>query len=325
MIPSLSSLDLDTYDRCERRYAFEREWVPKSISPLGLLYRSLEGSLSEPVPEDSAKSLALKISSKMELQTTSLEPYAVTTHVGFLAGIIATFIHSKIGVLMPSPVTTTKQYEWTPRTFEDSCGLRHRFVLVDHWDDDRLSAEAHSWLTIGELAATDRPLTLHAIVIGSHRGGRRHSPWAKGYFHPQNGSLRFAKRKGGREGKNAGLVGGWNEVWREKSVQYSTQAWMQQMQEDGVLEDLVITRPIKLDVSDRRLLAAKSDLVQIQGLMKKATSCMPMRRSSCDETGRGPCPHQMICYSPIPMTHAELPRLFDRKVQGSSSSASEGS
>ena len=173
-----------------------------------------------------------------------------------------------------------------------------------------MSAEAHAWATIGELAGSGRPLTLHAIVIGAHRGGRRHSAWSKGYLHPVNNSLRFAPRKGG---KNAGFTGEWREVWREKHSRCSTQAWLQQMQEDGVLEQLVNSRPIKLDVSDRRLLAAKSELVQIRALMEKASPEAIMRRSSCDETGRGPCPHQVVCYSPIPITHAELERLFVRR------------
>jgi hypothetical protein len=304
---SLSSRDLDIWDRCERRYAYERDWEPRTISPLGLLYKAMEGALPESIPEETAKSLALKIASKMELQVTALEPYAVATHVGWLAGIISTFIRAKLGILMPAPSNERDGYEWTPGTFEDASGLRHRFVLVDHWDDDRLSAEAHSWATIGELAATGRPLTLHAIVIGAHRGGRRHSAWSKGYLHPQNHSLRFARRKGG---KHAGLTGDWQEIWREKMPQVSTEKWIQGMQEDGVLVELVISRPVKLDTSDRRLLAAQREIVQIQKDMEAATVEAPMRRSSCDETGRGPCPFQPICYSPVEVTPADLPHLF---------------
>jgi hypothetical protein len=307
---SLSARQLDIFDRCERRYAFERDWEPRSISPLGLLYRALEGALPESSPEEAAKSLALKIASKMELQVTALEPYQVATHVGWLAGIIATFIRSKIGVLMPASTSEQDGYEWTPGTFEDTSGLRHRFVLVDHWDDDRLSAEAHSWFTIGELAATGKSLTLHAIVIGAHRGGRRHSAWAKGYLHPVNKTLRFGARKGG---KHKGLSGDWQETWREKMPQVCTENWLLGMQQDGVLEDLVISRPIKLDVADRRLLAAKSEIVQIQKGMEVATTDYPMRRSSCDETGRGPCPFQPLCYSPIEITPEDLPHLFRRR------------
>ena len=117
----------DIYDRCERRYAYELEWESKIISPLGLLYRSLEGSLPEALPEEAAKSIALKVMSTMELQVTALDPYAVATHVDFLAGIIATFIRAKLGALMPAPKNQQDGYEWTPGTFDGrphaGCGI----------------------------------------------------------------------------------------------------------------------------------------------------------------------------------------------------------
>ena len=307
---TLSSRDLDIWDRCERRYAFERYWEPKVLSPLGLLYRALEGALPESNPEETAKSLAMKIASKMELQVTALDPYQVATHVGWLAGIIAAYLQAKLGKLQPAPLVKQKSYEWTPGTFEDSTGILHRFVLVDHWSDDRLSAEAHSWATIGELAATGRPLTMHAIVIGAHRGGRRHSAWSKGYLHPVNKTLRFAARK---NAKHAGLSGDWSVIWREKIPQTSTEQWLAIMAEDGVLAELVFTRFVKLNPDDRRLLAAKQEIVQIQKAMRDATTKAPMRRSSCDEMGRGPCPFQAVCYSPIEITPAELPHLFRKR------------
>ncbi len=309
----LSAYDLDCFDRCERRYAFERDWAPMIISPTSLLYQSFEGSLSSSTPpDDHAKSLALKIAGKMDLKTTALEPYAVATHIGSLAGILATFIRAKLGILMPAPVSTSPDgYEWKPGTFEDSSGLRHRFVLVDHWDDDRLTSEAHSWLTIGELAASGRPLTLHALVIGASRQGRRHSPWTKGFLHPANRQLRFGRRRKG--GKQSGLSGEWVETWRESYPQCSTQEWLRVMQEDQVLKDLVVSRPIKLDSTDIRLLAAQKEIVVLQSEMANAKTDAPMRRSSCDEVGRGACPFQPICYSPYEITPADLPHLYQAR------------
>jgi len=305
----LSAYDLDCFDRCEKRFAFEKDWVPQIISPISLLYRSLEAALSSTNPEETAKSTALKIAGKMDLKTTALEPYAVATHVGWLAGILATFLRAKLGILMPAPVTMSSNgIEWQPMTFEDSSGLRHRFVLVDHWDDDRLTSEAHSWLTIGELAASGRPLTLHALVIGASRQGRRHSPWTKGYLHPANRQLRFGRRRKG--GKQSGLSGEWVETWRESYPQCSTQEWLRVMQEDGVLSELVVSRPVKMNSTDIRLLAAQSEMAVIRASMESADVSAPMRRSSCDEVGRGPCPFQPICYSPVATSPAELPHLY---------------
>ena len=302
---------LDSYDRCERRYAFERDWEPKIISPTGLLYRAFEGALPEAQPDETAKSLALKIAGKMELKTTALQPYDVALHMGWLAGILATFVRSKLGMVMPAPVTQSPDgYDWQPGTFEDATGLRHRFVLVDHWDDDRLSSEAHSWATIGELAASGRPLTLHALVVGPNRSGRRHSPWTKGLLHPLNRSLRFGRRKGGKQN---GFSGDWLEVWRESS-QVSTETWIQTMQSDGVLPELVISRAIKMNLGDPRLLAAQHDIVSLSALLPNASTKAPMRRSSCDETGRGPCPFQGVCYSPVEITPADLPNLYSPRL-----------
>lgn len=305
----LSARDLDTYDRCERRYAYERDWEPLILSPMGLLYRAFEGALPEIQPEESAKSIALKLAAKMEIRTTALEPYAVANHIGALAGILATYIRAKLGMLMPSPVTESLDgYEWKPGTFEDSSGLRHRFVLVDHWDDDRLSSEAHSWATIGELAATGRPLTLHAIVVGASRGGRRHSPWTKGYLHPANRQLRFGRRKS----KQSGFNGEWLETWREAS-NVGVQDWIRVMQEDGVLADLVVSRPIKMNPTDIRLEAARADIVRLLPKMASEQVSSPMRRSSCDEVGRGPCPFQPICYAPTETTPEMLPHLYRKR------------
>ena len=311
-LPILSPQILDTWDRCQRRFAFERDWETRAISGLGLCYRALEGALSEPIPEEAAKSIALKLASQMELRVSSPSTYDAIEHYGGLAGIIAVFIRGKLGILMRSPVNQQDGYEWHPATFEDSSGLRHRFALVDHWDDDRLSAEAHSWRTIGELAATGRPLTLHAIVIGVHRAGRRHSPWTRGYLHPLSKKLRFSKQTR-NQGSHREFGGQWTIMWRDNYPNCSTESWLLQMQEDDVIRDLVISRPVKLDPSDRRLLAAKREIVQIQQQMEKATVNEPMRRSSCDETGRGPCPFAACCYSSMEITPGALPHLYVRK------------
>ena len=36
----------DVFDRCGRRLAFERDYEPRTISPLGLLYGALEAALA---------------------------------------------------------------------------------------------------------------------------------------------------------------------------------------------------------------------------------------------------------------------------------------
>src|SRR2546427_685420 len=51
---------LDTWDRCERRFAFSKKWESKSISPLGLLYHALESALAAADPEQAAKDATME-------------------------------------------------------------------------------------------------------------------------------------------------------------------------------------------------------------------------------------------------------------------------
>src|SRR5271167_4450961 len=157
---------LDSYDRCERRYAFSREWESKSISPLALLYRALEAAITTPDdPEQVAKDVTLEIAQKSELQTGGENAFMIIRHIGYLAGIIAVALTEKYGKFTKLPPKHTKDFEWESNLFR--VGKRnHRIELVSHLDDDRLRSIAHSWATVGELAALESQLTLTAIVIG---------------------------------------------------------------------------------------------------------------------------------------------------------------
>lgn len=322
VLPILSSVALDTYDRCERRYAQECRWEPLTLSPLALCYRCMESALvsDDPDPEEIAKSLAIRLVGKYEIPVTALDSYTVALHHGWLAGIIAVALRSRLGKLTRPDPQETDDYEWRPQTFADIDGNRHRIVLCSTWDEDRLASEAHSWNTIGELAATGLPLTIHAIIIGAHRHGRRHSAWTKGFLHPVNKSLRFGRRKGlanygWNGGKHSGFTEGWTEVWRENKPELSTAAWLNTMIQDGMMKELIISREVRLDEGDARLQAARREMVELMGRMQDATPEEPMRRSSCDEVGRGPCPFQIVCYAKTPVTPADFPHLFRFKDQ----------
>jgi len=308
-MPILSSAMLDSFDRCERRFAYSREFVSKSISSLALLYHALNSALINPDPEQTAKDATIKLAQTRELQLFDLNAFMVIRHIGYLAGIIATALQNKFGILTRLAPTDCHEFEWHSDLFETASGTRHRIVLVSHLDDDRLRAEAHSWATIGELAALQSPLTLTAIIIGAHRGGRRHSPWAKGLLHPQNHSLRFAARQ---RMKGSGLNSGWEEVWREHKGEISTAQWLDRMAGDGVLDQHILSREIRFSASDNRLVVARREMIQIMRAMKSASEDSPMRRSSCDETGRGACEFQAVCYSPVPTDPSQLVHLFTR-------------
>lgn len=295
---------LDSYDRCERRFAFSREWESKSVSPLALLYRALEAAIQSDSPEQTAKDITLEVAQKSELQTGGENAFMVIRHCGYLAGIIAVSLTEKYGKFTKLLPKHTKDFEWESNLFRAGKG-NHRIVLVSHMDDDRLRAEAHSWATVGELAALEGPLTLTAVVIGANRKGRRHSAWTEGFLHPQNRMLRFAKRE-----KGNGFTSSWEKVWREHKGEISTQKWVEVMKEDGVLEDLIISREIAYRAEDHRMIAARREMVEVMGRMDSASENSPMRRSSCDETGRGACPFGAICYSPIETDPSRLMHLY---------------
>ncbi len=305
------------WDRCPRRFAFEQKWDVKALSPTGLLYAAVEAGIVSPDPEDAAKDTAHLMASQRELQiTSSLTPYVVVRHISHLAAIVSVGLREKLGKLSQVPVTTPEgfKFEWESGIFQSEDGSLHRICLADHFDDDRLRAEAHSWLTVGELAMLRRPITLHAVIIGPHRQGRRHSAWTKGLLHPMSHQLKFARRANsdGRSSKMP-LSGAWEDIWREDSA-ISTQNWMNIMKADAVYNQLIMSREIKFNGTDRRIRTAAQDIRRIIERMPTAKPSYMMHRTSCDEMGRGACPYQRTCYSPERTTPDDFPRLFKRKT-----------
>lgn len=298
---TLSADKLDTYDRCERRFAFDRIYETKLISPLGLLYRAVEEAVVSDDPEQAAKDATMRVGSTHDLILTEISNFFTIRHVGFLAGIIAVALRERIGPLIRVESTP----DWESALFEAESGKRHRIELVSHFDDDRLRAAAHSWRVIGELAALETPLTLTAVVIGPQRAGRRHSEWTKGLTHPVNRALRFAARR-----KSSGLGEGWGKVWREQT-DIPTARWLTQMKQDGVLENLIVSREIGYREQDNRMVAAKREMGEIAYSMEFASVKSPMRRTSCDEFGG--CPFAPCCYSPNGQKPEDFVHLYHVK------------
>jgi hypothetical protein len=298
----LSAELLDTWDRCERRFAFDQTYEPKTISPLGMLYVSLEAALLDTDPEQAAKDACMRVAARQELIVADLNPFMTVRHVGYLAAIVAVALRERLGPLKKCDIAPN----WKSALFEAEDGKRHRIELVSHWDDDRLRACAHSWRVIGELAALESPLTLTTVVIGPQRGGRRHSEWMKGLLHPANKVLRFAPRNA----KKTGFNDSWEKVWRELRSEIDTATWLAAMRKDDVLDGLIQSREIAYRPLDHRMIAAKREMEYLAVMMEGASESAPMRRSSCDETGRGACPYQSVCYSPDEATPADFPGLY---------------
>lgn len=297
----------DTFDRCHRRLAYERTHEPLTISPLGLLYAAVERSLMALDAIQGVKDAVANVTSRLEVNSGDLSPISSVRHVQAMGEVIALALREKLGqATIPAPVPL-ESHEWQPGLF-DFKGSLHRIVLASHLDDDSLRSFAHAWQTIGELAAMERPIFLTIVVIGAQRGGRRHSHWTKAFQHPiQKSALRFAPRK-----KNDEFTANWKPIWREQS-NISAETWLERMKSDEVIGDLIVSRKINYDGEDQRMIQAKKDMLEIAEQMETARTDAPMRRSSCDEIGRGACPFQACCYSPDGITPMDLPHLFRRK------------
>lgn len=303
----LDSNKLDSWDRCERRFAFEATHEPLTISPLGLLYAAIEGSLTHPDHLQGAGNAILEKTSRLEVTSGELSPISTVRHVQATAEVIALALRERLGRAQKVSRGNIGAHEWESNLF-DFRGTLHRIVLTSHIDDDSLRSFAHSWQTIGEMAALERPINLTIVTVGHSRNGRRHSHWSKAFQHPiQKSALRFAPRKKGDE-----FTSNWKQVWREQT-NISAETWLERMKSDDVLPDLIQSRPIQYNAQDQRMLQARRDMITIAERMEEASSDAPMRRSSCDELGRGVCIFQNVCYSAIPAEPDDFPFLYRRR------------
>lgn len=294
----LTSRLFDTFDRCERRLALERTHELLTISPLGLLYAAVEAAMVAPDPARAASDAVMEITSRLKVNVENeLSPISTVRHVQSMAEVIGLALRAKFIVKATKPdLVPLGDDQWQSGLFEIR-GELYRLILTAHMDDDSLRSFAHSWQTIGELAAMQRRVTLLVVIVGAQHGGRRHSPWAKGWLHPINkSSLRFAPRK-----RDDGFTANWTECWRERTT-IGAQTWLNRMQADEVLDGLISTRRIVYNGKDERMNQAQWDMGELVPLLATARADAPMRRSSCDEVGRGACPWQPYCYSSTPVS-----------------------
>jgi hypothetical protein len=303
----------DTFDRCPRRYALERTHEPRSISGLGLMYAGVEGGVVAPDPGEGAKDAVRAVTAVKDVDAGPLAAISAVRHVGLMAEVISLALRRKLGPMSRLQDVEFGKHQWHSSLFETRSAILHRFVLVSHIDDDVLRGFAHSWGTVGELAALGRDVTLTFIAIGAQRGGRRHGAWSKCFQHPiQKTMLRFGRRKGSN-----GFTDGWKEIWREQT-DITAARWLDQMQADDVLGDLIQSRTIPYRKDDARIAQAKSDMFTILPAMESASVDSPMRRSSCDDPIKGACVWQALCWSPSEVAVEDLGHLFARRASPSS-------
>ena len=299
----------DTFDRCPRRYALERTHEPRSISGLGLMYAGVEGGVVAPDPGEGAKDAVRAVTAVKDVDAGPLAAISAVRHVGLMAEVIALALRRKLGPMAGLHPVPMGKHQWHSGLFETRSAILHRFVLVSHIDDDVLRGFAHSWGTVGELAALGRDVTLTFIAIGAQRGGRRHGAWSKCFQHPvQKTMLRFGRRKGSN-----GFTDGWKEIWREQT-DITAARWLDQMQADDVLGDLIQSRTVPYRKDDARIAQAKSDMFTILPQMEKASPDDPdAALKSVTIRSRG-LPMAAMCWRPTEVEVEDLGHLFARRA-----------
>ena len=306
----LSAHNLTIFEKCRRRYAFEKGWEPQQITSFMLLEKALREAVCSPEPEATAESVVMRTITQRELIYSKIVPtYLIAKATGALAGILATFLRFKLGILTPVPPFPFLSVGWESLLFKDSKGTLHRILLVDHWDDDRLTAEAHSWNTIGEMIANNSGFTLHILAIGQMRQGRRQGIWSKGLLHPITKHLRF-KRRGA--GSAVGVTKNWTTAFREEHPEISTLKWLQVMKDDLMFQDVYKTREIVFNPTDPRIQRARRDMVILIQRMERATEKAIMTRSACDSVIFGACPFQGVCWAKV---HHSSPGVFEERFK----------
>jgi hypothetical protein len=247
-------------DRCSRAGFFSRDWELSRLHPTEILRRSVDAGLmsEESDPGQAAGDHVMTLAADRGIDIEGSGVYPIALHCAALADIVTTLLRS--GSPWARPVDKVlESSNWSSSAYLDQSGLRlHRVLLVDRISDERTKAEKLGWKTLGEQAIYDLPMTIHVVVLGQRRSGKYHGVFSKGFLHPRSRTLRILKRSGESFGKE------WSVAWREDHDTISRDKWIDQMQEDGVLDDCLLEidcNPPDVSSEIRRL--AESKLLKI--------------------------------------------------------------
>ncbi len=318
----IGATQLEHWDRCRRLWQFGTQYQANRVTPLGAVYQALHLVLHTTrdtyTGPEIAREWVMELAGKRGVQTDRQDPYDLMTHYAHMAECLARVLRQpntdplQIGLDRWGPhhtISFDEGPEWKIESYAIDGGMRlMRFVMVDHWDDDRQLAELHSWRTIGDVCVTGLPMTLRILVIGQSRNGKRYGHWTRAKQHPYNKSIRFKRKHSSEE-----FAGDWRVVWRE-DTQVTAQGWVEQMARDQVLRESAFDVWVKVPgkLQQGRVL---DDIKRIADEMEAAEQMagrFPMTRSACDDAIRGACRYQQVCYAPMEIEPEET-GLFTRR------------
>ena len=227
-------------DRCPRAAFWGEKWEAPAVHPNEVLRRAVDAGLltEEEDPGQFAGDMVMTYAAERTLDIEGSQ-YTCAVHTAALADIVVTALRGSGPAWARPADLPMKTLTWTSSAFLAPSGVRlHRILMVDRWSTERYQAECHSWKGLGEMSVYQMPMTMTVVLIGQRRDGRHHSPWSKGWLHPQSRTLRIRKRSGEFDGK-------WTECWRETS-DFSRDHWLDHMRSDYVLNDVLFEKEIKM-------------------------------------------------------------------------------
>lgn len=286
---------LVAYEHCNRLGFWSRDREKQQPDDVEMLRRAIRVGVTTTRKDhhEAAGEECYGMGSTCGLQTTKYSVHDQVIHLSCLSDIISMAVRKAAeppwGI--PLPIRLVEGPMWDSGAFLAPSGnALRRIVLASNWSDDRHFSECRSWYTLGEVCAFSLPMQMVVCVIGSNRGGRRHSYWTRGLQHPANKKLRFRKRTD----VAAGFKNTWRETWREDHDEISTKDWLEAMLEDDVLKDVFfrVDVPVPEKVARQKIvdLAARR-LEEIANLKE-----IPEQQlSTCDHPK--PCIFRNPCHS----------------------------
>lgn len=249
-----SSADLLTmYEPCNRKGVWGRDWLKWKIKDTEMIQRSIRAGLLSGRKDFNiaAGEEAMGLGSEPGLDSKEPNLFDQVVHVGALADIITLAVRkpTERPWLIPEDVSIGNGTKWKSAAYLSPDGqFLRRIAVVSNWGEDRHFGECRGWFSLGEMVAYSLPMQLVVAVIGSSRGGKRHSPWTKGLLHPVNKKLRFKKKNS----VNEPFKTSWLSVWREDHDEITSESWLQSMLDDYVLQDHLFKIDIPLPTAENQ-------------------------------------------------------------------------
>lgn len=284
---------IEHLEACERRGKWAKSWERRKLHPTQILHRAIEDALIQTERTDVgevAGENVMALCAERGIYSHRQNLYDIGCHHACLADILATYLRTQISgpVRRPDGISTGG-YSWEPKCLSVGPGLA-RIVLVDRWDDERREAEVQSWRTLGEMAVYDASVKLYVVVLGASSGGKRHSPWTKGFLHPRSRQLRFQRRT---KSVRTPLGENWITAWREDYSQITRGMWIDAMREDGCLEESFSLYTV-MPAPEHRLKEIRSVIQRKQERLESLKGVPDPSFSGCHLIGKA-CPFQECC------------------------------